>query len=177
MQEKLTIARPYAEAIFELARERGEYQHWSDVMSALAAIVENPEMAGFIRDPRIGREQLAGLVVDIIGNVLDERGRNFVKLLIHNQRLGLAAQIAELFENLRLEAEGIVHVDVFAAFPLDERQQGLISRAVGSRLGKTVELAMHTDEHLIGGAVVKAGDHVIDLSIHGRLRQLTTRFS
>lgn len=177
MQEKLTIARPYAEAVFELAREQGELQRWSNIVSVLAALVENADMGRVIRDPRVGRERLVDIVVDIAGEILGEQGTNFVRLLLHNDRLGLAPQISELFENLRLEAEGIVHVDVIAAYPLDARQQEVISKAVGSRLGKRIELATQTDEHLIGGAVIKAGDHVIDLSVRGRLRQLTSGLS
>jgi len=174
MQEKLTTARPYAEAVFDLAKEDGAVDRWSRALSVLAMIVSNSDMAPIVRDPRIAPERLASLIFDIAGEAFDKQAGNFVRLLIRAERLVYATEIAELFERLRSQAQGVVHVDVISAYELSPEQQELIAQAVGRSMGKEVEISTREDEALIGGAVIKAGDHVIDLSVRGRLRRLST---
>ena len=177
MQENLTVARPYAEAAFELAHEQGALAGWSGMLGFLAVVVADPDMQQLIKDPRIAEAALEGLVFDIAGERFDEHGRNLVRLLIANDRLSIAPEMAEVFEELRAQTENVLNVDITSAYPLDGEQAQIIGDAVGRRFGKQVEISTSTDQDLIGGAVIKVGDHVIDVSMRGRLTQLRTMLS
>jgi F-type H+-transporting ATPase subunit delta len=172
-----SAARPYAQALFELAEEQRAVRAWSESLALLSRIVSDPQMAKLIRDPRIERGRIATLVFELCGPVLDDQIRNFVRLLINNERLPLLPQIAALFEASRLESEGVVVVEAISAYPLDEEQSGRIAEAMARRLGKRVELSTSVDPDLIAGAVIKAGDRVIDLSVRGRLRRLASELA
>jgi F-type H+-transporting ATPase subunit delta len=172
MQENLTAARPYAEAVFELAREDNALGPWSESLQVLAHTVAHEDMAHLIKDPRVPEADLEALIVDIGGHRLIAKAKNLIRLLINNQRLAIAPAIAEVFERLRAEVENVVSVEVCSAYPLDREQQDTIAGAVSKRFGKGVEVSTTTDQSLIGGAVIKVGDHVIDASIRGRLNQL-----
>ncbi len=172
MQENLTIARPYAEAVFQLAREDNALGAWSDALQIVAEIVAHADVAELIRDPRVPKADCEALIIDIGGPLLIAKAKNLVKLLIDNDRLAVVPEIADVFEQLRAQVENVVNVEVSAAYPLDREQEETIAAAVGRRFGKGVEVATTTDQSLIGGVVIKVGDHVIDASIRGRLDQL-----
>ncbi len=172
MAEKSTLARPYANAIFQLAREQGELAKWSGMLQLIAVVAEDPTMRQLIGNPEFERSRLEALFLEICGDGLDEQGRNLVRLLIENKRLEVAPQIADLYEARRAEAEGTVDVEVVSAFPLDADLQAQLAAALERRLGQEVNLRVKIDESLIGGVLVRAGDLVIDASITGRLEQL-----
>jgi len=172
MQEKLTIARPYAAAAFAYAVEHGEVPAWSANLQTLATAVSDPALAGFIGHPKVSREQLLSLVCDLFGTQLSAAGRNFIAALIESERLELAPEIAQLYERSRANAEGQVKVEVTSAFPLSDTERAKIDTAMRSRLGKDCKLEASVDAALIGGAVIKVGDSVIDLSLRGRLTAL-----
>jgi F-type H+-transporting ATPase subunit delta len=177
MQENITIARPYAQAAFEEARQGKKLQEWSDVLSFLGAVVADPGMRKIIQDPRVGRERLRELISDICGERLFKEGQNFVRLLIEAGRIQHAPEIAQIYEALRAEAEGVVDVDVVSAYPLEQGQEKLIVKAVQQRTGKDVKVTSRIDQSLIGGVVVRIGDLVIDTSLRGRLKQLANQFA
>lgn len=172
MQEKLTIARPYASAAFNYAEENGQIDDWSTMLSALAGAVSNPGLARLIGHPKITGDQLVALMSEILGNSLNDEGRNFIRVLVEAERVVLAPQIAELFERRRADAAGVVTVDVASAFPLNEEECTRISEAISARIGKACEIETSLDPQLIGGAVIKIGDSVIDLSLRRRLSEL-----
>ncbi|MCZ6892884.1 MAG: F0F1 ATP synthase subunit delta [Gammaproteobacteria bacterium] len=172
MQEKLTIARPYASAAFSYAEENGQIDEWSTMLSALAAAVSDPDLARLIGHPKITGDQLVALVSEILGNRLNDEGRNFIRVLVEAERVVLAPQIVELYERRRADAAGVVNVDVTSAFPLSEKERAHISEAMSARIGKTCEIETSLDPQLIGGAVIKIGDAVIDLSLRRRLSEL-----
>jgi len=172
MAEKTTIARPYAEAVFKLAQQQGNLKEWSDRLQLCAAITSNPEMASLIGNPKISDEQLAGLVGELCGDKLDEHGKNFIATLIENGRLGLLPEIAGLYEQARAEAEGVIAAEVISALPLDDAQQKKIAASLKKRLGREVVLECKVDESLLGGAVIRAGDLVIDGSAKGQIERL-----
>lgn len=174
MSELTTIARPYAKAIFELAQGQDAYDRWSNQLQFLAAVAEDEAMAGRLDNPQLTRESLAELICAIGEGQLDEDGRNLVRLLADNRRLRLLPAIAPLYEELRDDAQGTVGAHVTAAHPVSEAQQKAIADALKKRLGRDVELECDVDEALIGGAVIRAGDLVIDGSVTGRLRQLAS---
>jgi F-type H+-transporting ATPase subunit delta len=172
MADKTTIARPYARAAFEEARENGGLQPWSQLLHTAAAVVHDPRVVPLLGNPAVTPAQLAQLVTDIAGPQIGEDGRNFVRTLADNRRLEVLPEISALFEELKDSAEGVADVTVTSAAPLDAQQQQRLSEALGRRLQRTVRLHCETDPNLIGGAVVRAGDLIIDGSLRGRLERM-----
>jgi F-type H+-transporting ATPase subunit delta len=177
MSENNTIARPYSQAIFELAREHNSYSAWSDTLRFLSAVASDHQMQALLDSPRMTEQQLTDLFVEICADRVDEAGKNFVRLLAENRRLAVLPEIAELYEELRRDGEGVVRGQVISAYPVTEQQQQQIASALRARLGREVELEWATDESLIGGAVVRAGDLVIDGSVQGKLNRLANVLS
>jgi len=172
MADKSTIARPYAKAAFEEARERGRLGPWSQALRTAAAVISDSRVATLLGNPRVTAAELAGLVTGIVGPQLDEEGRNFVRTLADNHRLAVLPEIAALFDELKAEAEGIIDVMVTSATPLDDAQRGKLAAALERRLKRSVRLQCATDPALIGGAVLRAGDMVIDGSLRGKLERI-----
>ncbi|MEQ8661508.1 MAG: F0F1 ATP synthase subunit delta [Gammaproteobacteria bacterium] len=172
MQEKLTIARPYAAAAYAYADEHGEVEQWSTMLGTLATAVSDRLLARCIGHPKVSNADLISLLGDVLGAGLGEAQRNFLVTLVEAERLEVAPQIAEVFERRRARAAGIVHVDVTSAYTLSAGEQDHIEQAVRSRLGSNCEVEARVDANLIGGAVIKIGDSVIDLSLRGRLAAL-----
>lgn len=172
MQEKLTIARPYAAAAFSYAVEHGEVETWSGLLKTLAMAVADPTLAAYIGHPKVSNAELLGLVADLLGAALTPAARNFLAALIDAERLELAPEVAQLFERSRAQAAGQVKVEVTSAFPLSEAERAKLDAAMRGRLGKDCKIEAAVDPALIGGAVVKVGDSVIDLSLRGRLTAL-----
>lgn len=172
-----THARPYARALFDLARDAGEGERWSDRLVLLAAAVSVPAMAAAVRDPTVPRQAPLDVLLETIGEVLDEHGRNLLRLLAERRRLGLLPAIAEGFASLRAEDErrGIVHVA--SAYPLSAGQEERLRQALERSLARHVTLECAVDGGLLGGAVIRIGDRVIDGSAVGRLRELAERLA
>jgi len=177
MAELTTIARPYAQAIFELAREQDRLAPWSQTLNLLAAIAVDPQLGALIDNPRLTESQLADLFVEIAGDALDDTGRNTVRLLAHNRRLTTLPEIARLYDQMRSEAEGAVQAELISAQPVSDAQARAVSEALKRRLGRDVQLESRVDETLLGGAVIRAGDLVIDGSVRGRLARLGSALS
>jgi F-type H+-transporting ATPase subunit delta len=175
MSERLTIARPYAKAIFALARETKTLDAKATGLALAAQVVADPQVHGYLGNPRVTPRQLADLVNDVAG--LDEHGRNFVSLLAQNRRLGFLPEIAALFAQMKAEVENAVDVEVVAATALSKEQEGRYAAALQKKLGRQVRLHTKIDPSLLGGAVLKAGDLVIDGSIKGRLERLATELT
>jgi len=172
MADKSTIARPYAKAAFEEARDHKRLGPWSQALRTAAAVIADPRVGSLLGNPRVTPEELSGLVIEIAGSELDEEGRNFVRTLADNRRLELLPEISARFDELKSEAEGIVEVTVTSAAPLDEGQRRKLAAALERRLGRQVRMQCATDPALIGGAVLQAGDLVIDGSLRGRLERI-----
>jgi F-type H+-transporting ATPase subunit delta len=172
MQADITAARPYAQAVFELARDAGSYTQWTAMLEMLELVVADPQIQALLGNPTVKKEVLAQLVLDVCGARLTDHGRNFVSTLAAVGRLGLVPQIAVLFEQQRIEAEGVANVDILSAYPLEEKDKQQIAAAMARRLGRKVTTTTHIDKQLIGGVVIRCGDAVIDASVLGRLQQL-----
>lgn len=177
MAEKSTIARPYAQAVFDLASAQRQLGPWSEQLQLMTAVVADPRLQRLIGNPRITRTQLAGLIVDICGDRLDAQARSLVGVLAENRRLDLLPEIGALFAQYRAEAEKTVQAEVVSAFPLSAEQQAGIVAALKRRLGREISLKNSTDETLVGGAVIRAGDLVIDGSVTGHLDRLASALS
>jgi F-type H+-transporting ATPase subunit delta len=172
MADKSTIARPYAKAAFEEARDHRRLGPWSEALRTAAAVVSDSRVESLLGNPRVTAEELAALVIEIAGPQLDEEGRNFVRTLADNGRLALLPEISAHFDELKSEAEGVIDVTVTSAAPLDESQRAKLAAALERRLGRSIRLQCATDPALIGGAVLRAGDLVIDGSLRGRLERI-----
>ena len=169
MAEPITIARPYAEAAFRLAQESGNYGGWSDMLEMIEAIVGNAEIAARIGDPNVDARALESAILGILGNRLDGNGRNFVQVLVHNERLGVMPQIRELYEEHRREHEGVLDARVISAMPIDDAQLQKLVTALEKKYSRKVRAEVDLDPELIGGARIVIGDKVIDATVRGRL--------
>ncbi len=177
MAEKSTISRPYAQAVYDIAAGTRALSRWSDTLLLLSQVVADPAMAALIRNPRVAREQVIGLIRDVCGDALDETAASLVGVLAAGQRLDLLPEITALFEQYRADAEKVVNAEVTSAYPLSDDQQKTIAASLKRRLGREVTLNCVTDPALIGGAVIRAGDLVIDGSVTGQVDRLASALS
>ncbi|MBT8493561.1 MAG: F0F1 ATP synthase subunit delta [Deltaproteobacteria bacterium] len=180
MAQSEAIARPYAQAIFELAQADGNFGAWSALLATAAEVVATDEVAGLLDRPGIDRNR----VVELIGGVsaadqqaaslLSGQGKNLLRLLAENDRLPALPEIADAFDKLRAEVENMVDVTLTAATPVDEAQQARMIEALKKRFGRDVRLNFVLDESLLGGARLQAEDHVIDGTVRTRLAKLAS---
>jgi len=172
MAENSTVARPYASAIFDVANGAGDLSAWSDRLTTIAAVVADPTMTALIGSPKAESSQLASIINDVCGDKLNDQAQNLVKLLAENDRLLSVSDIAERFEELKAEAEQIVEAEVITAEPIDDAQAEKLKTALQARFGRSVNLQRKVDQTLMGGAVIRAGDMVIDGSVQSKLQKL-----
>jgi len=172
MAELHTLARPYAKAAFELALETNALQQWSQTLNTLAGAIADPAVAALLGNPRLSRADVAAVLTAALGDKLDARTSNFLRLLAENKRLAALPAIAAEFEALKAEAERTVEVDITTASAVAEPQQQALLGALRARLARELQVSWKTDSALIAGAVIRAGDLVIDGSVAGELAQL-----
>jgi F-type H+-transporting ATPase subunit delta len=172
MAEALTIARPYAKAAFETAQAKQQLAAWSRMLAAAAAGVGEPAVQILLGSPKLPKQQIAQIFVELVGQELGDSGANFIKLLAENRRLGLLPVIAQVFAQLRADAERTIEATVVSASPLGDEERAALARALKKRLNREVTLQCETDSRLIGGAVIRAGDLVIDGSVRSKLERL-----
>lgn len=172
MSEAITTARPYAQAAFEEAQKKADLKGWSEALVALAEALVHPEIRAVATNPRVTRAQLESLMVGLLGSQANAQQRNFVRVLVDNQRLLILPEIAAIFETLRAEAEKTVNVVVDSAFELSAAQQEKIIGSLKKRLGREIKLACKVNKALLGGIVIRAGDKVIDGSARTRLGEM-----
>lgn len=172
MLNRTTLARPYARAVFEVARDAGQMPAWSDKLELASALAASPEIRQFSSDPRVSRDQLLKLLADLGEGRFDDQFNAFIKVLVNYGRLDLLPEIAAQYEHYRREAEARIRVEVSSAMPLSDEEVDGLSQRLQARFGREVDLDIEVDASLIGGAVIRAGDQVIDGSVRGRLEQL-----
>ena len=172
MAELSTLARPYAKAAFEYAVEAKDVQGWSDSLSLAASVAQQSAVEKLLSSPSATAAKQAEAVHDICGDELATACQNFISILSENRRLQLLPQISQQFEIMKANLEKAVDVDVVAASKLNAAQQKALSKALSAKLERKVNLQVSLDKSLLGGAVIRAGDTVIDGSIRGRLTKL-----
>lgn len=169
MAEPVTIARPYAEAAFRLARDSGTLAAWSDMLAMLDAVMADERVRAVIDDPNVTPQTLEAFILGVAGDRLDGAARNLVQMLVQNGRLELLAHIRNLYEELRREHEGVLEVRILTALPMsDEQVRGLVARLEAKHQRK-VSAMVETDPNLIGGVRLLMGDKVIDATVRGKL--------
>ena len=172
MLSQSNIARPYAQALFELAQEQDRLAGWNDQLQLLASITCNSMLLELANNPRFSSSQLADLIIHICDDKLDKKGQNLVKLVVHNGRFSALSDIASAYAALRAKTEKTINAKMITAVAIDEQRQQIFAQTLQKKLGCTVEIAYEVDETLIGGAVIRAGDWVVDGSVKAALERL-----
>lgn len=166
------IARPYAQALFELATEQSAVEAWSGALEMLAKVASDANFKKLVSDPRVSDQQLLTLTAEVCGEALDDHANNLVSVLIENQRMSALVDIASGFEALRAQSEGMIEAELICAQAVDDARRDKIAAALTKRLGSKVKLTVSEDASLLAGAIIRAGDWVIDGSALNRLNRL-----
>ncbi|MCP4698532.1 MAG: F0F1 ATP synthase subunit delta [Gammaproteobacteria bacterium] len=177
MAEHATLARPYAEAVFKLAKETDSFAQWADMLNFLSMAVQDPRVTALCTNPLVEKKSQTGLLLDVGGERLNVQGQNLVKLLTDNGKLTIIPEIAAQYETLKAQHEGYITVELTSTYAVQPEQKEGLAASLKRRLGKEVEINVSLDEKLLGGWVIRAGDQVIDLSVRGRLQQLAAELS
>ena len=174
MADNASIARPYAKAVFDLAQETNTFSEWSIALLRLADISNDDDFSALINDPRIEEARVTELLNELCKDVLPQGGDNLVTLLVQNDRTSALTDIEQQFSALVAKAQASINAEVITAMALNEEQKSSLVSALQARLGLKVNLEETVDATVVGGAIVKAGDLVIDGSAKGRIEKLTT---
>lgn len=177
MAESITLARPYANAAFEVALADKALAQWSDMLRTLAAVSADAKISRLLKNPALTAEQQSDALLSICGEEVSDKGQNMVRLLADNRRLALLPSIMQIFEVLKAAQEKSIDVDLSTAFALSDALLEQLTQALQKRLDRQVKLHTHVDAQLIGGAVIRAGDTVIDNSVRGKLNKLAESLS
>jgi len=177
MSDLTGIARPYARAVYELAKDKGSFDKWTDMMTFLSAVVQDEAMIEALDSPKLTDAQKAELLEAVSEGQVDDQGKNLIKALSENDRLSLIPEICTLYEAYRDEDKGVIEAEVISAQALSKDDEKKLAAALNKRLGCEVKIVSKVDESLLGGAIIHAGDLVIDGSIQGRLGELATALS
>ncbi|OHC63114.1 MAG: ATP synthase F1 subunit delta [Rhodocyclales bacterium GWA2_65_20] len=169
MAELVTIARPYAEAVFRLAQEKGRLAAWSEQLQLLADYAANADMAACLANPGLTAAQKADLVKSLLGGAVDGELAGFIQILAGNDRLAVLPEIAAFFETLKAAAEGVKDAVIHSAFPLDDAQRDSLLPTLEAHFKARLRPAVQLDPELIGGIKVVVGDQVLDTSVRASL--------
>jgi len=169
MAELVTIARPYAQAIFSLAKDSGQLSQWSQMLRFLLEVWDNERVRLALANPHLTRSDVAHLLLGLCGERLSGVARNLLVLLVQNGRLAVLPELVELYERLREDYDNVVEADVDSAFPLSAQQLAILSAALERHVGRKVQMKVTTVPDLIGGVSVRIGDDVWDASVRGQL--------
>lgn len=171
MAENVTVARPYAEAAFELARAGGALPAWQAALARMAAAAADPQMIECIADPRVSPAALTELFLGVAGDLSPEQ-RNFAGVLVDNRRLTVLPEISAIFDELKNTQEGTREAVVSSAFPLDDAQLANLAADLERKFGSKVKTTVKVEPELIGGVRIALGDQVIDASVRGKLNAM-----
>ncbi len=174
MAENVTIARPYAEAVFQLGKSGGSFDAWSALLARLYAAVEDRDVRACAGNPNVRASQITGLLVSVMGDSVSMEAKNFIHLIVANRRLAAVPEILELYEALRREQEGVVEAEIASAFALEDAQLKTLVSDLERRFKRKVEPRVTVDKALIGGVRIAVGDEVIDGSVRGKLAAMST---
>jgi F-type H+-transporting ATPase subunit delta len=173
--ELTTIARPYAEAAFALARDQNALPVWSQMLKLASTVVADDRVAEALDNPKLDTPAKESLLLSICGDRLNAEGRNFVRLLVEADRITLMPTIAALFETLKDEADGVAKATIETAFALEGNELAELTAALERRFKRKIEAQVIVNQDLIGGARITVGDNVIDGTVQERLRAMTVQ--
>ena len=178
MAEPVTIARPYAEAVYKLAREKIALAAWSDALANLDAVVGDTRVQAIVGNPNVSAQQLEALVLGVIGDKFEasvaNEARNFIQVLVRNSRLELTPHIRGVYESLKREHEGTLEASVISALPISDEQVKALVATLETKFKRKITAKVEIDPQLIGGVKIVVGDKVIDATVRGRLDAMAT---
>jgi F-type H+-transporting ATPase subunit delta len=175
MAELSTIARPYADALFDIARSSGEsLDTWLATVEELAGLMKHPQVAEVVADPKLADAQVVELLASLMKRPLAQTATNFLKLLVTNQRLAVMPEVAVQFRQLKNQAEGVADCLIETAFPLADGQVTDLLASLSKRFGTKLRPTVQVNPALIGGVRIAVGDQVLDNSVRARLNQMHT---
>jgi F-type H+-transporting ATPase subunit delta len=172
MAEARTIARPYAEAVFRLARANDALAAWSGMLQFAAVIAADERIRALIGNPKVSSRRLGELLLGICGDKLNDEGRNFILLLAENGRLQVLPEVSELFEQLKTQHEGVLGAKIASAFAMNDAQLKDLVANLEVKFKRKIEAKVSIDPELIGGVKVEIGDEVLDASVRGKLEAM-----
>lgn len=172
MAELITIARPYAQAAFSLARERNALPAWSEALRRAAAVVADPKVATALDNPNLTAGDKSSLLLSICGDPLSVEQRNFLRVLIEADRIALLPEICAQFLQLKDDADGVAKARIESAFPLSDDQLAELTGALERRFGRRIDATVDVDPTLIGGARITVGDTVVDATVQAQLQAM-----
>ena len=172
MAELATIARPYAEAVFRLAKQANALPAWSDALDLIADVYKDPQMQAAMANPKVTPADIERLMLSICGERIDGVARNLIQLLVHNRRLPVLTEIRDRFQQLKLEDEGKLEAKISSAFPMEDAQRNRVVNLLSSRFKRKIDATVIVDPELIGGIKVELGDKIWDASVRGRLQTM-----
>lgn len=172
MAELTTLARPYAKAAFEYARTAKALQSWLEALEISAAVIEQDRVQKALSSSNLTTQQKASLFIQVCGETMDEKVKNFIHTLASSKRLALLPYIKDIFAKLKAQQEKSIEVEVTAAYELPVDSINKLAQALSAKLDRSVSVQSSVDKSLLGGVVIHAGDMVIDGSIRGRLAKL-----
>jgi F-type H+-transporting ATPase subunit delta len=175
MAEQVTIARPYAEAVFSLAREQNALSRWAEMLKIASNVASDPKVHTALDNPKLDNAAKESLLLSLCGDALSAEGKSFVRVLLESDRIAALPDIRRLFDTLKDGADGVARAHIVSAFPVDEAQLGALKAALEKRFGKKIEATVSVDPTLIGGARVTVGDTVIDASVRGELQAMSSQ--
>jgi F-type H+-transporting ATPase subunit delta len=175
MAEPTTVARPYAEAAYALARDANTLAAWSEMLRLVTAVASDARMRAALDNPKLAAAEKESLFLSVCGDKLDTSGRNFIRVLIESERIGLLPEIRTLFETLKDDADGVARAQIISAFPIDDEQLAVLRKGLERRFGKKIEATVSVDRALIGGARIVVGDTVIDASVQSELQAMANQ--
>ncbi|MDP2784754.1 MAG: F0F1 ATP synthase subunit delta [Sulfurimicrobium sp.] len=167
--ETVTIARPYAEAVYRLASQKAALAEWSRMLATASAVASDATMSDAIANPKFTSANVEQVFLAVTDKELNEEGKNLIRLLLENGRLALLPVIAAQFEKLKAEQSGLLEADIVSAFPLSAEQEKEMAGLLEKRFARKVTTRVRVDPELIGGVKINAGDVVIDASVRGQL--------
>ena len=172
MAELVTIARPYAEAVFRIAKEKKALAAWSERLSLLSAIAGDPQMHNCIGNPQLSAAQKSDLFKSLVGKAVDGVEANLIDVLAENERLSVLPEISGIFEALKGAEEGVTEATIYSAFPLDEKQRKDLIADLEARFKTRLTAEVVVDQSLIGGVKIVVGDQILDTSVRGKLESM-----
>ena len=173
MAELATIARPYAEAAFALARDGGALPKWADTLSLLAAVASDAKVSAAVDNPKLSAAQKQSLFVTVMGDKLDASTTSVVNVLLDADRIKLLPQINDHFQALNRDNDNTARATIVSAFALTEQQKDEMKGALAQRYGRQIDIVEEVDATLIGGAKIIVGDQVIDRTVVGQLNKMS----
>ena len=172
MAEAITVARPYADAVYKLAVASNSLSQWSKILQLAVEIVEDEHIKSLIGNPAISAKQVGDIFLEVGQNIFNAEARSFIMLLAENKRVLVLPQISQLFEHLKAQHEGVLEAKIVSAFEIENKQLKKLIDNLEQKFKRKIEARVSVDPELIGGVKVEIGDEILDASVRGKLEAM-----